>query len=130
MGDISNLSKINISSSADEALTQSVERVNQGFEGGRVTKGDMASWLIVHGAGELSEDTLEEIRKAHFNQVTYLEGLLKKLKSTGRGNLGPEELSTLQIMVGQPSLQSGARKRSKPVKTGEQFSPDWNPSEK
>ena len=102
-------SKTGISPSADEALSKSVERVNRGFEGGRVTKSDLASWFILHAAGTLDESGVGEIHKAHFNQVTYLEVLVKKLKASGRENLGPDELATLQAMLGQQTTKKRAK---------------------
>ena len=83
-----NLAKIAISSSADEALVKSLERVNQNFEGGRVTKTDLASWLIQRASDSLTDAVIEEIHQAHFNQVVYLEALVKKLKASGGENLG------------------------------------------
>ena len=106
------LAKIAITSESDEALMKSLDRINAGFEGGRLTKTDLSSWLIIHAAQELSETAITEIRQAHFNQVTYLDTLVKKLKSSGRENLDPQEMSTIQAML----TQQTQKKRSKPVK--------------
>lgn len=106
------LAKIAITSASDDALVVAINHVNQNFEGGRVTKTDLASWFIAKGATALSDTEVEDIRRAHFNQVVYLEALVKKLKSTGRENLGADELSALQGMLGQQTT----KKRQKNIK--------------
>lgn len=107
-----NLAKIAITTTADEALSAALTRVNQGFKGGRITKTDMASWLVLQGAGALDESSIEEVRRAHFNQVVYLESLVKKLKSTGRDSLATEDLAALQAILGQQTT----KKRQRPSK--------------
>lgn len=108
-----NLAKIAITAASDSELTRALDRVNQAFEGGRITKTDFASWLILQAISTLDDAGIEEVRKAHFNQVVYLESLVRKLKSAGRDNLGPEELAALHSMLGQQST----KKRSKAQKT-------------
>lgn len=104
-----NLAKIAITTSSDEALSRALEQVNQDFDGGRVTKTDFASWLLLRAANALDASAIEEVRKAHFNQIAYLETLVKKLKSSNRDNLGPEELATLQSMLGQVTTKKRNR---------------------
>jgi hypothetical protein len=103
------LAKIAVSSNADEALSKFLERVNQNFEGGRVTKTDLASWCILHVSESLTDSVIEEIHQAHFNQVVYLETLVRKMKASGRENLGPEELSALQALLGQQTTKKRGR---------------------
>jgi hypothetical protein len=109
-----NLAKIAITSSADSALSQALNRINLNFEGGRITKAGLASWLIQRAGADLDEHTIEEIRRAHFNQVAYLENLVKKLKSSDRDSLSTEEADTLQDMLGQ-----GSKKRPKSARHSE-----------
>lgn len=100
-----NLSKITITSSSDQELGKALERVNQDFEGGRVTKTDLASWLISRGAITLDTTAVEEIRQAHFNQVAYLRALLKKLKAAGRSHLEGDESTALQSVLGAQPIK-------------------------
>jgi hypothetical protein len=109
-----NLAKIAITTSADNQLSQALDRVNQGFEGGRVTKTDFASWLIQKTIGTLDDSGIDEVRRAHFNQVIYLEGLIRKLKAAGRDNLGVEEMAMLQAMVGQQTTKKRSRSAKEP----------------
>ena len=103
------LAKIAVSSAADEALSKSLDRVNQNFEGGRVTKTDLASWYILHVAESLNDSVIEEIHQAHFNQVVYLETLVRKMKAAGRESFGPDELSALQVILGQQTTKKRGR---------------------
>ena len=104
-----NLAKIAVSSVADEALSKSLERINQSFDGGRVTKTELTSWYLLRSANTLDDAMIDEIHKAHFDQVVYLENLVKKMKASGRDSLGPEELSTLQAMLGQQTQKKRHR---------------------
>ena len=103
------LAKIAISTSADDALSNALERVNQNFEGGRVTKTDLASWCVLHISESLTDSIIEEIHQAHFNQVVYLETLVRKMKAAGRESFGPEELSALQVILGQQTTKKRSR---------------------
>jgi hypothetical protein len=105
----SQLAKIAVSTQADEALSKSLERVNTDFLGGRISKTDLASWFFIQGANQLNEEKIEEVRKAHFNQVVYLDGLVKKLKSEGKENLGPDEIAALQSMLSQQTAKKRVR---------------------
>lgn len=109
------LAKIAISSSADAALSKILEQVNANFEGGRVTKVDLASWLITRSTESLDDSTIDEIQKAHFNQVAYLDALVKKMRASGRDSLGADDIVTLQAMLGHPS----SKKRERVTKPGE-----------
>lgn len=114
-----NLAKIAIAANADEALSRALEQVNKDFDGGRITKTDFASWLLLRAANSLDTSAIEEVRKAHFNQIAYLETLVKKLKSSNRDNLGPDELATLQSML----VQQSTKRRPRTTKQKE-ISPD------
>ncbi len=107
------LAKIAITTTSDNEITSALDRVNRDFEGGRVTKTDFTSWLILRAIHALDEAGIEEVRKAHFNQVVYLENLVKNLKSSGRDDLSPEELGSIQAMLGRKT----SKKRGRPPRT-------------
>jgi hypothetical protein len=111
------LAKIAISTASDEALSKSLERVNQNFDGGRVSKTDLASWFLIQGTKSLDDSSVEEIRQAHFNQVTYLETLVKKLKTTGRDSLAASEVATLQAMLSQQSTKKRGKTSTKQIES-------------
>ncbi len=104
------LSKIAVTETADEALVEALKRVNDGFQGGRVTKTDLASWLISQGSGKLNQEAINEIHQAHFNQVAYLGALVKRLKSAGQNTLGPEEIATLSALL---KSQDGLKRKGR-----------------
>ena len=93
------VAKMAITSDADVALIQALEKVNQGNTGGRITKLDLASWFILNGAAQMSQATIDEVRLAHFNQAAYLENLLRTLKQSGRQALSFEEIDNLQTLL-------------------------------
>ena len=78
------LAKIAISQSSDEALSRFLETVNDGFEGGKVTKTELASWMIEKVAQTQNDSVVDDIRSTHFDRVSYLESLVKNLKRAGR----------------------------------------------
>lgn len=106
------LAKIAISQASESDLCAALERVNKDFSGGRVTKTDLASSLIIRAIQSLDEAGIEEIRQAHFNQVMYLESLIKKLKANHRESLDQDEVSSLQSILG---YQSTKRRRTSKV---------------
>lgn len=69
-----NLAKIAITASSDNDLSGALDRVNRDFEGGRVTKTDMASWLILRAISTLDEAAIEEIRKAQLENKCEIHG--------------------------------------------------------
>lgn len=93
------LAKIAISTDADSMLDRTMEQINGGNPGGRVTKAELASWLIIRASSQLTEMLIEEIRMEHFNQVTYLDNLLKAAKRSGRSTLTTEELERFQAIT-------------------------------
>lgn len=93
------LAKIAITPEADSVLSQALEKVNQNNPGGRVTKTELASWFIQRLATQLSDPVIEEIRMEHFNQVHYLEELVKAAKRSGRETLNADEMERFQAVM-------------------------------
>jgi hypothetical protein len=77
----------------------------------------MASWLILRAASILTPSLIEEVRRAHFNQATYLENLVLSLKKSKRNRLTVEEVERLQEAFRQKSPGS---KKSRPDAQGEE----------
>jgi hypothetical protein len=113
------LAKIAITSDADVALVQALEKINQDNAGGRVTKAELASWFILQSANNLTDSAIEEVRMAHFSQVAYLEGLLKSVKRLGRDDLS-QELAKFQSMVKKTTHQ---KKRANEVSAPDKKAP-------
>ncbi len=111
------LAKIAISTEADAAMVQALDRVNRNNPGGRVTKAEIASWFILKASNALSEEIIEEVQLAHFDQVSYLVGLVRGLKQSGRDSLTPEEVSRFQSVIKQ---KNGKSQRAKKTATTEE----------
>jgi hypothetical protein len=107
------LAKVGIQRVADERIDQALSRVNEGFEGGRVSKTDFLSWLIVDAVERLDDATIDEIRKAHFNQVAYLDGLVKRLKVAQRNNLTDDERALLKVLFESGTVSGKRGRRAK-----------------
>jgi hypothetical protein len=51
-----------------------------GYLGGKVSKADLVSWIIVEFEKSSFEKSVEDIRKQSFDQLRYLESFVKLLK--------------------------------------------------
>ncbi len=91
--------KIQISKNADDVLMEFVGKVNDGFNGGRVGRGEAASWIImklVSGGG--LDRIIEEIRRDHFDEVTYLQHVVSEMKASKRTGEGKDALSLADLL--------------------------------
>ena len=90
--------KIQISKAADDLLMDFVGKVNDGFTGGRVSRNQAASWVIMKmiSSGNL-ERLIDDVRRDHFDEVIYLEHVVQEMKSAKRGGVesGTVNLSDL-----------------------------------
>ncbi len=76
--------RITVSKAAERALAGIMERVNEGFDGGRVNRTQVANWILLRFEDKLSEADIREIRSEHFDEVSLLESILRKAKETGK----------------------------------------------
>ena len=100
--------RINISKMAEEALVEVLERVNDGFEGGRVNRTQMANWILMRFASHCSDSDIQQIRAENVNELAVLEAILKKAKKTGKL---PTDVS--QLIHKHLGFQEPANKTSK-----------------
>jgi hypothetical protein len=100
--------KIAVSPESDNALSVALETVNSGFLGGKINKCELTSWLIMDALNNLSESKVEKIRKAFFNEITYLDSLVKLSRKNGLDKLTTEQIATVQSLFG--SKNDKARK--------------------
>lgn len=102
------IAKITVTKEAEEAVSQIVNKVNDGFEAGRVNRQDVASWIINRSFETFSDVEIQQIRAAFFNEIMLLEAILKKAK---QGGSVPSELKT--ALLGQVNMTSSASKKGK-----------------
>jgi hypothetical protein len=100
--------KITISKESEQRLADVLERVNDGFEAGKVNRQDLASWVIRRFAEECDADIIKAIRQEYFDEFAFLEGILKRSKETGK--LPPELRNALKQHLG---VEAPSRKGKK-----------------
>lgn len=112
--------RVTISRAAETALMVIVDRVNDGFMGGKVNKAEMADWAILRFAEEIGETEVKEIRAEYFDEIAVLESLLRKAKESGK--VPTEFKGLLQKQLG---LEDSPRKKPKKALT-ENVNNDYN----
>jgi hypothetical protein len=76
--------RITVSKAAEEAIVAIMERVNDGFEGGRVNRTQIASWVVLHFNENYGDSEIKDIRSENFDEVAMLESILRRAKKTGK----------------------------------------------
>lgn len=105
------LSKIGATVEADRALDRMVQRVNENFTGGRVTKADLTSWIIDYFETHALESAIEKIQKDHFDQLTYLETIVREMKHARKN--GSTEPNLPSLLASITSSLKGQRKKDR-----------------
>lgn len=83
-----NIVRITITKDAEKELDQAVVEVNDGFTAGRVSKQDLASWLVTNFKELCGGDYVEKVRADFFNELARFKSLLKLAQQSG--GLTPE----------------------------------------
>jgi hypothetical protein len=68
--------RVVISGETNGVLEKLVEQVNNGFDGGDVTKSDIAQWIFINTSKSFSEADVRTIRSLHFDESKMLRTLL------------------------------------------------------
>lgn len=84
--------RIWISKELDEKLEVILKRVNDGFDGGKISRAQIVTWQLMRWAETCGDRDIEMIRLAHINEVTMLEAIIRKAKESGEM---PQELRLL-----------------------------------
>jgi hypothetical protein len=105
------ISKITITKVAELKLLELLQRVNDGFDCGRVNRQSLTSWIVNHTCEDADNSLIEEIRNAHFDEFMMLEAILRKGKAEGKLpsefiNLlkNKSNFSTIQKIKGRKNL--------------------------
>jgi hypothetical protein len=72
--------KVALNEKAHVALETALHTVLDGFSIVKITKSDLASWIIIDYEKKHLAAALDSIRKAHFDKSRFLLGLAKQLK--------------------------------------------------
>ncbi len=75
--------KITVTKEAGEILADLVGKANEGFEGGRINRQNLASFIIEKFKASLSDKDLIQLRQIHYDDASMLEAMYRKMKETG-----------------------------------------------
>ena len=100
--------KVTISRKAELVTAELIARVNDGFEGGRVSRQDLISWVLAKFADGCTDLEIRAIRSDHFDEIALLELCLKKSKLSG--SLPPE---LKKLLLAQAGMDDSSKKLSK-----------------
>lgn len=75
--------RITVTKEADKELDLRVTEVNDGFTAGRVSKQDLASWLIMNFKDLSGGEYIEKVRADFFNELARFKTLLKMAQQSG-----------------------------------------------
>ena len=89
-------------------MTRAIERINKGFEAGRVSRQAVSSWLLAKACRELSDEDIKSVRAENFNALNALSTILKRAQESGKVSA---ELRAL--LMNQVGLDSATKKTSK-----------------
>ncbi len=109
-----NVVKIPVTKEAEKIFSEIVDKVNLGFEAGRVVRRDVASWIIKYFFNRHSDSDIRDLRQEHLSEDILLENFYRKMKDLSK--LPPDVrkvlLSTFNVEDSKLSTVP-ARKRSK-----------------
>ena len=75
--------KITVTKEAGEILAELVVKANEGFEGGRINRQNLASFIIEKFKASFSDKDLTLLRQSHYDDASMLEAMYRKMKETG-----------------------------------------------
>lgn len=116
--------RLSVSQSAERCLVSVMDRVNDGFAGGRVNRTQVANWIFSKFAKDCSDQDIRDIRAEHFDEVAVLESLLRKAKETGSV---PSELR--EILQKELRLDEPGRKKARKTLQSNIINDDIVPNE-
>ncbi len=109
-------SKIAITKESDRALIELLMRIHDGFNAGRATKQELASFIIMRFFNSYSDSDIHEIRSQFFDPILMMEAELRKAKETGILSDAVKEFFQNQFM-GSSVTQPNAKKTKKNLNT-------------
>lgn len=68
--------RVSINKQAADSLDLMIAKANDGFEGGQITKSDIANRIVIEAAKAFSEADVKALRSIHFDERRMLQALL------------------------------------------------------
>ncbi len=93
------IAKLTGSIEMDQALDRMAQAVNDGFAGGKVSRHDLVSWIVLYFEKESFQGSVEKIREDHFDQVMYLQSVLREAKRAQKAGATSEAIAALLTPV-------------------------------
>lgn len=75
--------RVVISKEINESLESLVKKINNGFDGGEITKSDVANFLILGSAKSFSDAEIKILRGLHFDEKKMLRSILRQTGDEG-----------------------------------------------
>ena len=75
--------QITVNVAAEMRVAVLVAKVNDGFDHGRVSRKDLASYLLIKACDEFTHDDIAKVRSLVLTDVILLEHLLRAARETG-----------------------------------------------
>jgi hypothetical protein len=75
--------KITVTKTVADSLKELVDKVNNGFDVGRVHRQDVASWIISHFLKSYSDHEVGLIRQSQYTDSLMLESVYRRMRETG-----------------------------------------------
>ena len=91
----SKIAKFTGSIELEQAMDRMLAVVNEGFSGGKISRHDLVSWAVLYFEKHCFQECVERIRLDHFDQVVYLETVLKQAKQARKSGAVDPDFATL-----------------------------------
>jgi hypothetical protein len=75
--------RLTINRDAENALVKTVDRINNGFNGGKVNRNQVAVWILLRHLDGLSDEDVRTIRSEHLDEFSALDAILRRAKQSG-----------------------------------------------
>lgn len=75
--------KITVTKLVADSLWELVEKVNAGFDVGKVHRQDVASWIISHFLKSYTEVEIGLIRQSQYTDTLMMESVYRRMRETG-----------------------------------------------
>lgn len=102
------LYRLNLTNDSHEALVRMTEKINQGFVGGRVAKHEVAAWILTKFEASL-ERNLSAIRRAHFDDVAYMQAILQQKKIAEKNRKPCPQFDRLVSLIGAATSKKAVK---------------------
>lgn len=109
----SQIYRLIIDQKASASLDQMLQSINEVTIGMKLTKSQLASWILNHFAEQLTKH-IPAIQKAHFSSIDYIQALLeRKRKADKSGAPCPEFDSIADLLTNEKSATAPRGKSEK-----------------